>query len=336
MKSSKWIIVLIISSIFILLMVATFNYLVDPFGVFGDVFINWHSYNLTNNPRIAKIGYLDNNYEKYNGFVIGGSKSSSINPVILNEYYDSSFYNMFMYGGDFFDYEKTLNYIVENYNVDHIIIHMSMHELSHYHEIKPEMNNQLHGKVLKEPLLPFYARYLTLNLKYGIDKLEGLLKRRYDPMEGNEFIPETGVYNKSIRDKEELGTLDEFLDKYPEFKTNLSKKGTEGVEENLKALARMKEYCDARDISFLFIIAPTYYKEMDRYNEEEFEKFLDKVEDITPYWNFSGYNSISYDARNFYDSMHYRNNVGEMILARIFGDDRVEVPEDFGEYREGK
>ena len=334
MKLSRWFLVLFLSGIFALLIVCGFNYVVDPFGVFGDKFINWHSYNFENNPRIAKIGYLDNNYEKYNGYVIGGSKSSSISPELLNEYYGGeSFYSMLMYGGDFFDYEKTLHYLVENYNVEHIVIHMSMHEMSHYKEIKTAMNNDLHAKVLGNASLPFYMKYLTLNFGYGKDKLEGLLKRRYDPMESNVFIPETGVYNKSVRDAEYLGTLEEFMVKYPEFNQELQQMDSSGAVENLASLSRIKEYCDSRDISFRFIVAPTYHKEMERYEADGVEDFLNKAAEITDYWNFSGYNTISDDPRYFYDPMHYRNNVGEMMLARIFGDTKVDIPEDFGEER---
>ena len=334
MKLSKWFIVLLASGLLALLLVCGFNYFVDPFGVFGDKYLDFHSFNFENNPRIAKIGYLDNNYEKYNGYVIGGSKSSSISPELLNEYYGGqSFYSMLMYGGDFFDYEKTLHYLVENYQVDHIVIHMSMHEMSHYNEEKIAMNNDLHAKVLGDPELPFYMKYLTLNLGYGKDKIESLLKRRYDPMEANVFIPETGVYNKSLRDAEDLGTREEFLEKYPEMKDGLPKMDSSGAIENLAALERMKDYCDSRGISFRFIVAPTYEKEMERYEADGVEDFLSKAGDITDFWDFSGYNSISQDPRYFYDSMHYRNNVGRMILARIFDDPRVEVPEDFGRQR---
>ena len=52
---------------------------------------------------------------------------------------------------------------------------------------------------------------------------------------------------------------------------------------------------------------------------------------MTPYWDFS-YSSVSFDPRYFYDETHFRNCVGEMALARIFGDSSVYVPEDFGRY----
>ena len=75
---------------------------------------------------------------------------------------------------------------------------------------------------------------------------------------------------------------------------------------------------------------------MDRYDAEGVEDFFDKAADIMDYWNFPGYNSLSYDARNFYDSMHYRNKLGEMMLAKIFGNTEIDVPEDFGRKMEKK
>ena len=337
MKLRKWFAVLLTVALLTTIAVMGFNFVVDPFGVFGDRILNWHSYNFVNNPRIAKIGYLDRFHDRYNSYVIGGSKSSSLNPLLLNKYYgdDTSFYGMLMYGGDFYDYELTLHYLVENYEVDNIIIHMSMHEISHYHEEKTVINNQLHAKVLKEPLLPFYFKYLTLNLNYGRDKLGSMLKRRYDPMEANQFIPETGVYNKVVRDAEDLGTREEFLEKYPEFNEPLSHMGSWGAEKNLESLKRMKEYCEARDINFKFVIAPTYFREMERFDKEGAEEFFMKAGEIINYWNFAGFNSISYEPRNFYDPTHYRNHIGEMMLAKMFGDDTVAVPGDFGIFISG-
>lgn len=334
MSLKKWFAILIVVALLTLTAIMGFNYVIDPFGVFGDKVLNWHTYNFVNNPRVAKIGYLDRFNENYNSYVIGGSKSSSLNPLLLNQYYggDTSFYGMLMYGGDFYDYEKTLYYLVENYQVDNIIIHMSMHEISHYQEARDDLKQELHAKVLGEPLLPFYFKYLTLNISYGRDKLESMLKRKYDPMEANQFIPETGVYNKVVRDAEDLGTREEFLEKYPEFNDDRSKMGCQGAEENLKSLERMKNYCHERGIDFAFVVAPTYYKEMERYYEDCVQDFFDQAAEILDYWNFSGFNSIAYEPRNFYDPTHYRNHVGDLMLAKMFGDGSVEVPEDFGRH----
>ena len=80
---------------------AGFNIAVDPFGVFGDIIFDRYAYNMTQNPRFAKINYLEKNHDKYDSYIIGSSKTSSYSVEKLNEYYGgASFYNMIMYGGD--------------------------------------------------------------------------------------------------------------------------------------------------------------------------------------------------------------------------------------------
>ena len=58
-------------------LLAGFNAAVDPFGVFGDRILSWWSYDMTQNPRTAKIGYLDRHWEEYDAYIIGCSKTSS-------------------------------------------------------------------------------------------------------------------------------------------------------------------------------------------------------------------------------------------------------------------
>ena len=47
------------------------------------------------------------------------------------------------------------------------------------------------------------------------------------------------------------------------------------------------------------------------------------------YWDFSC-TPVSYDSRYFYDQTHFRNAVGTMVLAEIFGNEDVYRPERFG------
>lgn len=333
MKNYKWFITFIIALIISGIVVGGFNYVVDPFGVFGDKFLKWYSYDMVNNPRMAKIAYLDQYHEKYDSYVIGGSKSSSISPAELNKYYNgASFYSMMMYGGDFYDYEKTFYYIVDNYEVKNIVIHMSMHEIGHYKQQKPEINTHLSAKVTGDSLVKFYAKFLTLNLEYSFAKLEGLLHAQVDPMAYNEIKPEDGTYNKSVRDAEVIGELDEYLKKYPEFTKDLPKTPGIAVEQNIEAIRRMKQYSDERGITFTFIAAPAYHEEMDRYSEKDIRRFWKGIAEITDFWDFTGYNEISNDARNFYDNMHYRNSVGRIMLAKMYGNKDVKAPENFGRH----
>jgi hypothetical protein len=59
---------------------------------------------------------------------------------------------------------------------------------------------------------------------------------------------------------------------------------------------------------------------------------MKSIATISEYWNFSGYNSISNDITNFYNNNHFRVKIAEMIMAKIFDDKSVKVPDDFGRY----
>ncbi|MCX7921326.1 MAG: polysaccharide deacetylase family protein [Clostridia bacterium] len=333
MKFSRWIITFIIASVMTAILLCGFNFIVDPFGVFGDKFLKWYSYDMVNNPRAAKIAYLDQFHDKYDSYIIGGSKSSSINPALLNKYYGNArFYSMMMYGGDFYDYEKTLYYLVDNYKVKNIIVHMSLHEISHYHLKSDEIKQSLHAKVEGEPLSGFYFKYLTLNPTYGFTKLEGLAKRAIDSFEYSQIKPEEGVYNKVKRDAEKIDDLEEYLKNNSSFSKPQAKLTAGAMDMNVASLKRMKDYCEKRNITFKFIAGATYQAEMQRYNLEDLKKYWRKLVQVTDFWDFSGYTSISYDPRYFYDPTHYRNSVGRMMTAYMFGDKDVYVPENFGHY----
>lgn len=116
MTHKKWLLIFITTLLLTSSVIGLFNTLVDPFGLFGDPIIKWDAYNMTNNPRIAKIGYLDRHHESYDSFIIGCSKTSSLLPQTLNQYFPgASFYNLMMYGGDLYDIEMTTKYVLEHY-----------------------------------------------------------------------------------------------------------------------------------------------------------------------------------------------------------------------------
>ena len=113
MTSKKWLVMFAVTVLLIAVLLCTYNVLTDPFGVFGDPLMNWYSYNITNNPRAAKIAYLDEHYEDYDSYIIGCSSTSSFPVDAFNEYLDAKFYNLIMYGADMLDVEQTDDYIIE-------------------------------------------------------------------------------------------------------------------------------------------------------------------------------------------------------------------------------
>lgn len=336
-KQIKWLLVFVIVLVVSVGCLASVNILIDPFGVFGDHLLNFYEYNMTNNPRVAKVKYLDMNHKNYDSYVIGGSKSSSINPNKLKEYFkDSSFYNDFVYGGTFRDYEMEVKYILDNYEVKNIILHESLHEVETEPFGDKNINNMYHVNLLGGNKFEFYKKFLFLDLKQSYNKLVSYAKYKagiFDP--SAVFITNQGVYNKVKRDVEKYDTTEEFLIKFPEFAQPMYSGEVKQTKFNLQALKNIKKMCDEKGVNFTFIVAPTYFREMNIYDTNKIINYYKQISEITDFWNFSGYTSMSYEPRNFYDRRHYRNSVGNMVVDRMFSTDKEvlkHIPSDFGQY----
>ena len=330
----KWLCIFVGAALLVAALFVALNALVDPFGVFGDRVIGWWSYGMTQNPRTAKIGWLEENHEQYDSYIIGCSKTSSYPVELLNAYYDASFYNMTMYGGDLYDAEMTVRYLLGNYGARNIIVNTGLSSLMSFSRELDSIKANLHAKVDGSSQFLFYMKYLTLHPQYSIDKIRAYSSNSYLVGANSVFVPETGTYNKSVRDIEPIGELGAYLDLYPAFlDMPWSYQELPAVDECLDAIARMKRLCEDAGASFTIVIPPTYHIELDLYSySDDFSRFFKELAEITDYWDFSGYHPISYEPRYFYDNYHFRNNVGAMMLARMNGNTGIYYPDDFGVY----
>ena len=283
MSFKKWIVIFISTVIVLGALTAGFNALVDPFGIFGDAVFDWYAYNMTQNPRIAKIAYLDRNHEKYDSYIIGCSKTSSFSTEALNEYYGGArFYNMLMYGGDMHDTEMTAMYILENYSPKNIIVNMGLEETVKYDTEADDMKANLHAKVDGSSLLLFYFKYLFANPSYAVDKIAARISDGYLVSEHDVFIPETGVYDKSVRDVERISDLKQYLES-TRTSGQFEEESLAAMDKCLESIRRIKAACDEKGVSFMMILSPIYHTEMDIYDRAQLEEFLERLARITPY-----------------------------------------------------
>ncbi|MBQ1384309.1 MAG: polysaccharide deacetylase family protein, partial [Firmicutes bacterium] len=122
LSSKKWLALFAFTVILLAAVYAGFNFVTDPFGAFGDRFLHWWSYDMTQNPRVSKISYLEQHKDEYDSYIIGSSASSSFPIDELNEYADARFFNMIMYGSDMLDVEQTARWLMENCEVKNLIL----------------------------------------------------------------------------------------------------------------------------------------------------------------------------------------------------------------------
>lgn len=334
MNAKKWVLTFLLLALVLVLGLAAFNYVTDPFAAFGDRFLNWFSYDETNNPRVAKISYLEQHHDEYDSYILGCSSTSSLQVSDFNKLYDANFYNLIMYGADMRDCEKIADYLIEHYEVKHLVLNVYLDNGFTYDDETDRLTRNLH--YLTDPdtsALSFYTRYLFCDPRYGLSKLKNLRNDCLLPQSFDVFNEVTGEYDKRVRDVEPIGSMDTYFEAYPVF-ADYPKTGdfVLGQTENcMKSVAAIKERCEAADVELVVVAAPVYIDYFQNFQAEDVANFYSSLAKVTDFWDFSC-SSVSCEPRYFYDATHFRNAVGSMIAARIAGDDSVYIPDDFGTY----
>lgn len=333
MSSKKWVLVFLVTVLVLAALLAGLNLAVDPFGAFGDRLLSWFSYDETNNPRVAKFSYLEQHHDEYDSYILGCSSTSSFPVDAFNEAYDASFYNLIMYGADMRDCEKIAQYLVEHYEVKTLILNVYLDNGLTYDEESDRLTKNLHYK--EDPdtsVLSYYTRYLFADPRYALAKLNALRTDTILPQTFDVFDEQTGCYDKRVRDAEPIGSEERYLESYPVFADyphqTLSLPYT---EQCMQSVAAIKTLCVEAGVNLTVAAGPVYAEYLKNYEPETVAQFYRSLAQVTPFWDFSS-SSVSCEMRYFYDGTHFRNNVGEMICARMTGRTDLWIPDDFGTY----
>lgn len=332
MTSKKWLISFVLTVCGIAVLIAGFNVLTDPFGVFGDPVLNWWGYNMTNNPRTAKFSYLEDHWEDYDSYLIGCSSTSAFTVEQFNELYDASFYNLIVYGADMLDSEQMIAYLIEKDSPKNIVLNVYLDNAVAYDEESNAYTHSMPASVDGSNTVSYCTRFLFASPEYGIAKLKNRSSDTWLAQSFDVFDPVSGEYDKRKRDIEPIGSMERYLESYPVFADYPAGSGyTMPNKQNcLDSVSRIVEMCESAGVNLTIVTAPVYWEYLDNFNMADVTGFYRDLAQVTDFWDFS-YSSVSFEPRYFYDSTHFRNAVGDMAAARIAGDDRW-IPEDFGYY----
>lgn len=330
MSSRKWLIMLPIAVLLAMCCCAAFNILIDPFGVFGDPILDWYSYNETNNPRVAKLAWLDEHYGQYDSYVIGSSSAASYSVEELNGYLDASFYNLFVYGCDTKDYRDFAAYVLEHYTVKNIVLNLGINEAVSYNDGETTLNDRMHAKASGRNLPLFYLEYALTATRQSAEKLSAWFRDTELPQTFDVFLTDSGCYDKRVRDVEKIGDPAVYKAAYSgEFADWKGSEQLPYIAECAQVVADIRDMCAEHGVDLTVIASPVYAGQWNAYDEAALRAYKTAIAEVTDYWDFS-LTPISFDSRYFYDQTHFRNAVGTMVLAEIFGNDGVYRPGRFG------
>lgn len=335
LSSKAWLWMFLATAALIALLIAGCNVLIDPYGAFGDPILHWWSYDETRNPKLAKMKYLEAHHDEYDAYIIGSSEASSYPIDQLNGYLDANFYNCFFYGTDMKDYEEECLYILDHYEARYILLDLGADIAYNYDTENDGLTGTQYYAVSGTSPLTFYLQYLFADPVDAWEKLQFYRKDDYVLQQPYRVFDEkTGAYDKSRRDAEPIGSLKEYLDRpaYEGFRDYPSKtRSIPYLVEAMESVRKIRDACAEHGAELIVICNPVYYEAAAYYSEEDMASFRNALAAVTEYWDFT-LSPASYDPRFFYDLTHFRNCLGRMLLGRVFGDDSIWYPDDFGEF----
>ena len=298
------------------------NYKIDCYGIFTS---DYNKVGQETNNNFIKTKYIIENPEKFDSFIFG---SSRVEYIPVENLQCGKFYNMTYVQGIPSEWLDTIKTFKENnVNMKNIIIaiddfsatifpeeHKNSPNLLSYSDINNNISNIIKYYLLKNP---FDERSKTI-LKSG--------------RASNVNIEDTG---RVVRiDDESFYSSDEHLNKEMfQRPTILGNYENNRIDEVIIEIQEIKKLCDDNNIELTVIFNPLHITTYENQNKEKLSEFKSRLAEIIDYWDFNNINEVTTNNYYWYETSHYREIVGAMILKTIYGNEyngEIDIPDDFG------
>ncbi|MFC3867604.1 hypothetical protein [Helicobacter equorum] len=306
--SIAFILIIFLGSLFII----PINYYLDPFGLRSV-----ENKNFTNLSRVSySYLYPIKIAQKAPYYLVGTSRTQYIDLPLLSHYLHQHIISVGMRAQSF---EEALTLIKAlKTNGSHFVSGFDAFALNTEYELKRLEEN---------------SQYNIMSLLFNFHTLRASFQTLWDTLlsrpnnlaflNDNLYIGKKNSY-KEIEQKR-------FIEHHP-----LTKNGTVYSPYNINEsqILEFAKLGDSQDIIIIFPKHAYYYKLFETYGvQETYFHAIELLVNNTKarVYSFYGVNSITRDKANFDDeAWHFKPKVGNLILAKIFQDESVEVPKDFG------
>jgi hypothetical protein len=312
--------------------VVAINAVVDAYGILRTDF-SLQPHGQVPNMNYIKMKYLLEHKERFDSFIFGSSRVWSIDPLKIP---GGKYYNMTYTLGLPQEHLANIRYLLKNgVTVKNVLI--GIDEFSYQIDPGPRRSNlmtqplpAISGKKLED----FYGEYF-FKLQELLPQLKAYIRHNYthknDHLEQHMWYDMFGTGRVFCRD------CDEEIEKNrAAHARNFSKPAWlfdgEYVQGAIAALSDTVALCRAHNIHLVLFISPSEQVAYLTTNLERFARFKKELAGVTAYYDFSGLNSVTTDPYYFYEPLHYRPILGDMMLNVMYGAPDVTVPSDFGTF----
>ena len=322
MTMKKWCISFVCLIAASLLAIMGINYFVDPLGYFRSQGGDCYELDEDDYLREQKAQHIKHFSEKYDAYLIGGSKAGALRTEKLKELDGYNYYNCWVMSGNFQDYEAYTKYIVEHAAPKKILLQISTSEIKQF-------DRESRGAIYETPAMlagtskaAEYVSFLFKNLKLSYEELtddsvrypcletgERNLTKYYDYFEKNKGTDE--YYNFLMKKK---------VDQFYEYLESETPDKSAVTSECIASLKRMKTLCDTHGVEFQVFFGSLFAGQMIGYEGDSLYDFMRQVVQVAgDTWCFNTFNDVAMNVYNYYDISHYYYEIGDMMIHTMAG-----------------
>jgi hypothetical protein len=330
-SSKKWV-AWVLGAVFAAMgLVVLINFIIDPYGIWRTDFSRQFQ---EPNQNYVKMKYILAHKDKYDSFLFGSSRALQID---TRKIAGGRFYNMGFSEGVPEEHLENLKLLLASgVHIKNVII--ALDDFSW--RIDPQFHRQ---QLLRQPhylisgknRIAFFSQYLFNS--YRLNRtIRNFVRHNYTrrgtPQETRTFYDMFGSGRVicTTCDSEIESDVAKYVSD-PRFnKPYLF--GGDNMTRALGSIRGIVRLCRENGISLTVLINPVHRTTYLKTDLPMFFRFKKELADITPYYDFSGLNAITTNNYYYHETSHFRELVGDMMLARMFGAPRVAVPAGFGQF----
>lgn len=335
MTHQKWIIIWILSSLFIP-SIALFNYIVDPYGINGKFqATNYNNYKKTNTVYAYRVKTQTFTTHTFDTLLLGTSRIGIIDPNIVDNYLKSKSFNFAIPASTteiqykIFLYSLKFNHIKNLiYGIDFMSFNQSRtirKNFPDFYEVQNSINN--------------YQKLSNYDLYFNIKTFKNSLEVLYNninkiaPIEV-QFSQKNGMrLFKDYKDAVKHGTFD--IDREIAGSLKLYFNAEDGIYKEysfsknyLNYFKKIVEHCKQHNIKLWVYIPPMQQSHLkalySRGYKEKFERFQRELVKITNFVDFNELTQLTHNKENYWDSSHLKSKLTPLIIQSLLDESNSE------------
>lgn len=317
----KFVIKCISFFLILVLIFVPFNVLLDPYNVF-------HPGRLVNNgvepnKNYIKMKNVIDHPDRYDSLLFGSSRVGFLDVERMN---DGTYYDMMYSEGLPAEHLQNLKDLLARGIVPKNIL-LGVDDISWF--VDPEF----HGNILYRAPFPwsgslldkagFYLKYFDLFTT--LKSVQTIRDNVVNDEQWGERLLRTGTENLDIPSQFDPANDRPYWADYYMPR-----------EEVFAEIQEFVDICEENDIHLTVFTNPLYAKTYTQGIQNGYLEFLEGLSEITDFYNFSGYNTLTVDTANFYENSHYTRKIGDKMIDVMFYGQTYEGLEEqgFGVYVE--